>query len=432
MRGVLGISPLEVRAKDLTVVATKRRVMVNSRAAFGPFFRGYTKTWVHAVATAALTAFGMLTFVHRGFAIIAVAAYVLPPLVLYFSGRGVGREADASEEPRADDGEAEPENVDADEETGKTDEFREDSDPDTDSDTGPATTNSARWTTAETPTNSTLFDAVVTDAGAYAVGEAGVVLTDGGSEGWKVALADGPSASGRTLRGVDATDDGNAVWFAGDDGALGRLDTETGRHADHSAPADRTDSWADVAVAGQRGEETLLLVNSSGEVLRGQYLDGELALASPSKPGSGSSLVAAALVSETDGYCCDTNSGVFRTTDGGENFDEIGLDGSDGTLTALAAPERGECLVTDDGGVSHRYDGANWTPTRLGDESLWAVGVGDELRVACGDEGFVYERGEGDWERKLTTASETLRGVAVGDERAVVVGENGTVVERTT
>jgi len=37
----------------------------NRADGFGPYFKRYTKTWQHAVATAALTAFGMLTFVDK-------------------------------------------------------------------------------------------------------------------------------------------------------------------------------------------------------------------------------------------------------------------------------------------------------------------------------------------------------------------------------
>jgi hypothetical protein len=55
---------------------------------FAAFYREYARTWAHAVATAALTAFGTLTFVHPGFAVVALAAYGLPPVVLYARGRG--------------------------------------------------------------------------------------------------------------------------------------------------------------------------------------------------------------------------------------------------------------------------------------------------------------------------------------------------------
>jgi hypothetical protein len=47
------------------------------------YYRGYTDTAIHAVATAALTAFGLLVFVDPLFAILAIASYLFPPVVLY-------------------------------------------------------------------------------------------------------------------------------------------------------------------------------------------------------------------------------------------------------------------------------------------------------------------------------------------------------------
>jgi hypothetical protein len=63
---------------------------------FGAFFQKYTKTWMHAVATAGLTAFGLLSFVHRGFVVLALACYVVPPIVLYLTR---GDSADESVSP---------------------------------------------------------------------------------------------------------------------------------------------------------------------------------------------------------------------------------------------------------------------------------------------------------------------------------------------
>jgi hypothetical protein len=57
------------------------------------FVRRYAKTWVHALATAALTAFGTLTVVDERFAAVAIAAYVLPPVALYVGGGSTDRAA---------------------------------------------------------------------------------------------------------------------------------------------------------------------------------------------------------------------------------------------------------------------------------------------------------------------------------------------------
>ena len=55
----------------------------DASSGFIPFYRRDAKTWLHALATAALTAFGTLAIIHRGFIALAVGAYVLPAIVLY-------------------------------------------------------------------------------------------------------------------------------------------------------------------------------------------------------------------------------------------------------------------------------------------------------------------------------------------------------------
>ena len=381
---------------------------------FVDFFRRYTRTWVHAVATAGLTAFGTLTVVHRGFAALALAAYTLPPIALYLT-----REDSAGEEhpTEADsDSDARPAK-----ERDKTPEREPREDRESDA-TG--------WRSADAPVDADLLDAVVTPGAAYAVGETGVAIADVG-DGWRVVLEDGPGADGNTLRGIDATADGGALWAAGDGGALGRLDGGTGRHVDFSAPEGITDAWVDVAVAGERGSETVLLVNGSGEAVRGSYRDGEVAWTPPRKPGSGSSFSGADFANASVGYLCDTNDEVYRTGDAGETFEPVGIDGPDGTLTGVGALGEADCLVCADDGVVHRYDGSRWTPEPVADGALLAVAADEEYAVVCGD-GAVHERSgaTGGWERSAVPVAETLRGVGLGPDRAVAVGDEGTVVVR--
>jgi len=182
-----------------------------------------------------------------------------------------------------------------------------------------------------------------------------------------------PGRRGREPQRVDATAGGEAVWIAGDSGAVGRLEAETRRHTDYSAPAGITDNWPGVAVAGPNGDETILLINGSGDVLRGRYRDGECSWDEPVTPGSGSSLSGIALADASIGYCCDTNDGVFETTDGGDSFDRIGPVGAGGTLENLATLGRGDCLVSADDGVVHRYGGSTWTPERVGEEAICGI-----------------------------------------------------------
>ncbi|RQH00827.1 WD40/YVTN/BNR-like repeat-containing protein [Natrarchaeobius oligotrophus] len=471
---------------------------------FVPFFRRYTKTWVHAVATAGLTAFGTLTIVHRWFVVLALASYVVPPLALYVGGAGTpsgdvpadeggesrrkrdegerGREAErnrsqtaaredsrnelerttdrdateregarergrsAAREPNgvgnvtggdgADDGGGESASPTDGGGFSSEDGSSADEGGEAPTDDDAAVTegdDSVNWEPIDAPVETTLTGAVVTESGAaYAVGGGGVVVSDDGTDSWSVVLEDGPAAAGDDLRGADATDDGAIVWVAGDGGALGRLDVDSGRHVDYTAPRDRTDNLLGVAVGGPAGDETVLLINGSGEVLRGRYRDGDLEWNEPVKPGGGSSLSGVVLAGGSTGYCCDTNDGAFRTDDGGESFERIGLEGANGTLTGVATDDEGTPLLCADDGVVHRFDGATWTPERVADAEPSGISSAPDRIAVCGTDGAVHERpSDGtEWERVDAAGGVSLRAVSLGRERGVAVGEAGAILER--
>ncbi|WP_135305003.1 hypothetical protein [Haloarcula amylovorans] len=423
---------------------------------FGPFFRRYTKTWQHAVATAALTAFGMLTFINRLFAVVAIAAYLVPPVVLYFrssstehdvadTGRQAsdlptestdsnrGWEADTTQEsapPTESTDAATTGESDASQGSAAAQEAKPEPAATQESESVQDQEPPPTWTTATVPCEETLHDAAVADGTAYAVGSEGSVLADDG-DGWSAVLSDGPGAQSNALHGVDAVE-GGGVWVAGDSGAVGRLDPESGQHVDYSAPNDDTNNLTGVAAAGTADDETVLLIDGSGQVRRGRHRNGETVWDEPVSPGSGSSLASVALLDASVGYACDTNQCVFQTDDGGRTFTQMGLDGADGTLTDVAASDADACAVSDDSGVVHRYDGGRWTPERLDEGSLSALALDETLWLASGDGGTVYERDANatEWERTLTPANVPLRGLALGRERAVAVGAEGTIVER--
>lgn len=62
------------------------------------YYRGYTHTALHAASAAALTTFGLLIFINRLFVVLAIAAYIGPPLILYSIGADVGKVSDSSKE----------------------------------------------------------------------------------------------------------------------------------------------------------------------------------------------------------------------------------------------------------------------------------------------------------------------------------------------
>lgn len=100
------------------------------------YYREYTHTAIHAASAAALTAFGLLVFVDRLFVILAIAAYVCPPVVLYSIDADVGKSSASSKTASV---RADPEsNAKSDSTTndGDTDSDSDDGDTDSDSDDG--------------------------------------------------------------------------------------------------------------------------------------------------------------------------------------------------------------------------------------------------------------------------------------------------------
>ncbi|MFC6961034.1 hypothetical protein ACFQL7_17515 [Halocatena marina] len=222
---------------------------------FGRFYREYAKTGTHAASAAILTGLGLLTTVHPGFAVIAIVAYVLPPVYLYINS---GRRADSDSGTTS--GAAQ-----IGEQTSSTESKTE-------------------WIEVDTPTDNSLFDVVVSSNGPYAVGAEGTVLTRR-ADGWEHVLEQGPTVRSNTLRGADVTSDGRHVWLAGDSGVVAKYDTEADKLTDYSAPKDNTSTWEDIAVSGQAGGEKIFLVTGSGELLRGATIENNVRWGTTVKPG---------------------------------------------------------------------------------------------------------------------------------------------------
>jgi len=429
------------------------------------------RTALHTATTVGLTALGLLTFVHWGFAIAAITVYVVPPLYLYLSGSEYAMSPDAasSKADRREDDRRRPNHgestapstdtrsavdgdtdtdADADSDSDRDDDTDSDDDTDTrgtDSDSDSDSTDGdtdgdgdsnhapdSHWRSAPVPTDSTLRGVTTTPDGPVAAGDGGVVVARHDGD-WTRLLDDGPAASGASLTDVAATADGEAVWVAGDGGALGRYDTDAGRFTDHSAPADRTDNLTALAVTGDAGSETLLLANGSGEVFRGRYDGRQVGWADPMKPGGGSSMAALA---SADGvaYCCDTNAGVFVSRDEGASWSRLGVDDAGCAFAALAPTGDTRVTVAGSDGRLFAYDGAVWTPCRVADGPLAGLALstdGDD-GVACGPDGALTERVDGAWEARILGTDADLTAATLGTSRAVVVGTDGTVLERAS
>lgn len=406
---------------------------------FFAYYRRYAHSGIHAASAAALTAMiGLATFArNRWFVVFGIGVYVFPPIFLYLTDEGenvptiVG--TDTTDTANTDDTLAVGDESDsgvADHESAADSNVTERTESSVSNvgidhadtiDVGPD------WNAVDVPTENSLYDAVSTANSAFAVGDGGVVL-DRHDEEWSVAVENGPTANSNPLRGVDATADGGALWFAGDNGVLGRY--ENTQLTDHSAPDDRTDTWTDVAITGKAGTERIHLVNGSGELLRGTYDGGTIEWDEIEKPGSGSSIAALAFADDDRGYLCDTNQSVYATTDGGKTDEEIGIKDANTAFTDIAATDSAVVVTGDDGSL-FRFDGAVWTRFTPGESSLSAVDLVDGGGLVAGDAGAVFELVDDRWESVMTPIDADLAGVSIGRTGPdIAVGVDGTIIER--
>lgn len=81
---------------------TRERALRQWIRGFWTFYRDYTSSAVHTASAAALAIFGLLVFIDPLFAVVAIASYVGPPLVLYSIDAGVGSASHDSPESTPD------------------------------------------------------------------------------------------------------------------------------------------------------------------------------------------------------------------------------------------------------------------------------------------------------------------------------------------
>jgi hypothetical protein len=291
---------------------------------------------------------------------------------------------------------------------------------------GSAATDSP-WTVAKAETDSTLYDVEDTSAGPYAVGTGGVVI-DREGDVWEKILDGGPSGNGNDLYGAAVTDDGKRLWFVGSSGAVGEYDVETGSLNDHSAPMDVTNNFNDVAVTGPAGEANVYVAGDSGKVYY-SFENGETGTWNYVTPGSGAALPAIDFYDDRAGHLVDTNGKVFATDDG-ETWNPIGIGDANVNFYGVDSDGANDVTVSGGGGMIFRYDGAQWTPTDLGDTDLKDVTYDDGDGFTVGGGGTVYNADAGSWDREDTPTGQNLNGIVVADVGAIAVGAGGTVIER--
>jgi len=289
-----------------------------------------------------------------------------------------------------------------------------------------ASTTDSEWTDVESPVGGTLYDVEQTTAGAYTVGDSGVVLERTG-EGWQTVLDGGPTGNGNNLYGADVTDDGERLWFVGSSGAIGEYDVTTGNLNDHSAPMDVTNNFNGVSVTGEAGGANVYVAGDSGKMYY-SFENGAGQTWDYVTPGSGSNINAVDFYDHRKGHIVDGNKSVFHTRDG-STWDEIGLADANVNFYGVDSDGADDVRVSGGGGMVFHWDGVEWTPSDTGDAGLRDVEVegGDGLTVGGG--GKVYALEDGEWKQQTTPTGQNLKAVLRESDPEIAVGAGGTIIE---
>lgn len=288
------------------------------------------------------------------------------------------------------------------------------------------------WQEIESPFKKTIYEVVSTSAGPYAIGDGGTLLANRDGD-WEVILNDGPRTRDNQLRGLDVTDDGERVWFAGSSGALGCYDVQSRKKFDYSNPKEMTSTWEGLAVAGQRGSEKVLVANGSGEIMPFTVDGFDENWGVVSKPAKKGSKVAALAASPDGfGYAIDTSGNAFKTTKE-DGWKDIGIVNAQVKFYDIYAGKNKRVYVAAGDGRIYRYDDSyhDWTPIGVTDKnSLRAFDVHGDQMVAMGNGGRIFQRTDDQrWEEVHAPTGNTLNDLALGDPD-VAVGASGTILQR--
>jgi len=289
------------------------------------------------------------------------------------------------------------------------------------------------WHRADSPTQKTLYDVVVSRAGVFAVGEDGVLVGRCHGMWERVDESSDSALSGNTLYDASTPDDGSNVWFCGSSGAIGVYEPKEQRIYDYTAPEQKSSTWETIAVGGTNGDEYVFVGNGSGELLRGKRDGRAIDWQGVRKPTGGSSLVDMEFPTPNVGFLADSSDDLYRTTDTGESWGKIGVRGAEHALHSVGAADQNTVYVSADAGAIYRYNGATWTETGAGGASVYGVDIIDrKTGLACTGEGEIYDLEDGRWEQVGSADGATLQSVIYGNAASphVAVGASGTILER--
>lgn len=280
------------------------------------------------------------------------------------------------------------------------------------------------WTTVETPTSNTIHDVAYAADGAYAVGGGGYLLRRTDS-GWQTVTKTGPAGNGKDLFGIDATANGQRLWFVGASGAIGEYNVRNGTIIDHSTPNDFSNNLNDVAIGGCAN---VYAAGDSGAILY-SFSAGRDGTWNTVTPGSGASINALDFHDPRAGHAVDGNQTVFETTSG-SSWTKIGIDSADGTFFGVASVSTTDVTVSASGGAIYHYDGTQWNRTQAHTVDLRSVTRQGRSGLTVGGSGTVLRRTGRAWTQEPTDTGETLEGVSqVGKNPEIAVGAGGTILE---
>ena len=287
----------------------------------------------------------------------------------------------------------------------------------------------AEWRTEKTPADGTLYDVTYAggnasaDGNAYAVGQDGVLL-ERTEERWRKVTDGGVTGDGRDLLGVDVTDDGERLWFAGASGAIGEYDVATGNINDRGEPQDNTANFTDIAVTGESGEANVYTADDSGGISY-SFNNGRSGTYNSVAPGQGDGFPAIDFYDERSGHVLNTNASVFETDDG-TTYERIGIPDTDNSLYGIDSDGSDDVWAVGGGGSVWRYNGA-WRRTDIGNLSLRDIEIEDESGYTVGESGRVFEYAAGSWNEDTTDTEQNLEGLTLGSPN-VAVGASGIAI----
>lgn len=291
---------------------------------------------------------------------------------------------------------------------------------------------SQSFTSAESPTGKTLYDVAQTLEGPYAVGGSGDIYARRADE-WEPVLQAGVTAQSKTLYGADVSDDGRHLWVCGGNGVVGRYDVVEEQLTDYSQPNGVTNGWNDIAVTGASGAERITVVNTSAQLVTATVSEDAVSWGPTTTPNGGAAIYGVDYHGAQSARFCDGGGNVYETTDGGDSWTNIGVDGVGKTFYDIASVGPDDATVVGGSGRFVEYDGSSWSESVIGSSTAYTVERDGVDGLAAGGSGYFYERSNGSWERSDSGVDFTAEGVAIdtgSDLIDAIVGGSGTVLER--